>query len=244
MELHKCLEMLHNFVCGKQVANLKRFEMRGRASETTMLIYNNWFRKMMTEDMVQHPVRIGGPGHIVHIDESYFAHKRKYNRGRIGWNRHAKWVFGAIDIDTKQSCCWYVPNRTRRVLMQKIEQYILPGTTIHSDEWRAYARIHRSPNNYIHRTVRHKRSFVDPFTGVHTQNIENYWSHAKKPIKAAHGVITAHKSMYLDDFQWRWNHKYDDLLWEHLRLFREQYDVTFDHLPLAVLARQRPIVYR
>jgi transposase-like protein len=209
-----------------------------------MLTYNNWMRKMMSNDMVLHPTPIGGPGHIVHIDESHFAHKRKYNRGRFGWNRHAKWVFGAIDVDTKASCCWYVPDRKKATLQAKIDQFILPGTTIHSDEWRAYSGIRRSRNNYRHRTVCHKRNYVDPHTGVHTANIENYWMNAKQPLKQAHGVIMAHKGLYLDDFQWRWNHKFENIVEQFLRLFHEQYDVSFDHLPLAILALQPDIVYR
>jgi transposase-like protein len=238
------MEMLHNFVCGKQVCNLKKYEMRGRACEETMLTYNNWVREMMSLDMVNNPRPIGGPGHIVHIDESYFGHKRKYNRGRIGWNRHAKWVFGAIDVQTKASCCWYVPNRCTDTLMAKINQFILPGTTIYSDEWPAYNEIHLSVNNYTHLTVCHKRCFVDPFTGAHTQNIENYWKYAKKPLRAAHGVIQAHRSLYLDEFQWRWNRKFGNIVDEVFRLFRDQYDMSFDHLPLGVVARQPVIVYR
>lgn len=246
MEFHICMLMLHNFICQKPVATLKRIEMKNLACETTMLTYNNWFREILSLDMVLHPIRLGGPGHIVHLDESYFACKRKYNRGRMAGareDRHAKWVFGCIDVDTQQSACWFVPNRSAAILMEKIEDFILPGTTIHTDEWAAYNGIGTSRNGYIHRTVCHKRNFVDPLTGVHTQNIEGYWCHAKKPMKAAHGVAQAQKSLYLDEFQWRWNHKGMDMLAEMERIIGEQYDVSFDHLPLAVLAAQPDIQY-
>jgi hypothetical protein len=46
------------------------------------------------------------------------------------------------------------------------------GTTIHSDEWAAYRSLRNNPN-YIHLTVNHSINFVEPTSGVHTQNIEN-----------------------------------------------------------------------
>ena len=47
----------------------------------------------------------------------------------------------------------------------------IPGTTIYSDEWRAYRGIVRLPGWLLHRRVRHNRHFVDPVTRYHTQNI-------------------------------------------------------------------------
>ncbi|KCZ82132.1 hypothetical protein H312_00409, partial [Anncaliia algerae PRA339] len=42
--------------------------------------------------------RIGGPGHVIEIDESKFS-KRKYNVGRIP---RSPWVVGGIDINTRE----------------------------------------------------------------------------------------------------------------------------------------------
>ena len=76
------------------------------------------------------------------------------------------------------------------------------GTTIHSDEWRAY---HSLTNNahYIHLTVNHSISFVEPTTGVHTQNIENTWMRVKRKQKKQGGLSRHLLNTYLEEFMWR-----------------------------------------
>ena len=53
------------------------------------------------------------------------------------------------------------------------------GTTLHSDQWKAYLNISRDLG-FRHQTVNHRENFVDPITGVHTQSIESYWNRQKK----------------------------------------------------------------
>ena len=71
-----------------------------------------------------------------------------------------------------------VPDRSAATLLPIIQQHVLPGTTIASDEWRAYRNVPNITNVASHQTVNHSVNFVDP-TGTHTQNIESYWSRAK-----------------------------------------------------------------
>ena len=113
---------------------------------------------------------------MVKIDESCFG-KQKYNRGRI--LREQQWVFGGIDIQTKKCFMVEVDQRNTQTLLPIIQQYILPGkhssfqiiswihrtlgTTIHSDEWRAYRTL-GNELLYTHSTVNHSLFFVDPRT--------------------------------------------------------------------------------
>ena len=59
-----------------------------------------------------------------------------------------------------------VDDRSTATLLPIIQRRILPGTTVMSDQWRAYCCLGQSGFN--HETVNHSLSFVDPQSGAHT----------------------------------------------------------------------------
>jgi len=148
------------------------------------------------------PLQLGGPGIICQIDESCFSHKVKAHRGRAP--RESIWVFGIIDSSQyrRNFHVEIVANRSANTLLPIISRNVLPGTTIYSDEWAAYARIN-SELGLTHGTVNHSLYFVDPSTGVHTQKIESLWNVLKYRIKTMKGVRREHLPMYLKEFMWR-----------------------------------------
>ena len=79
--------------------------------------------------MRDHPVQIGGPGHVVQIDESVVsAPKRTRNRrARLGRQR---WIFGGIDQETKEAFLVEVPQRDAATLLPIIQQRILTGNRL------------------------------------------------------------------------------------------------------------------
>lgn len=155
-------------------------------------------RSVCSNKIATNLIRIGGPGHIVEIDESKFGHKQKYHRGRFG---EGPWVFGAIDRATKAAIVFRVPNRKRETLLPIMQRHILPGTTIHSDEFTPYRTLHN--HGYIHLTVNHSENFVDPFTGVHTNTVEGLWSAVKRKLKRMNGTRYDRIPEYLDEFMWK-----------------------------------------
>ena len=137
---------------------------------------------------------IGGPGNVFEIDESKFGH-RKYSRGRM---LSGQWVFGGIDVDTKDIFMILVQNRTAATLVPLIEQYILPGTC---DEWASYNLI--SSTTFQHLTVNHSIHFVNPTTGVHTQTIEISWGQAKKRMRNSMTTNPELLDTHLAEICWR-----------------------------------------
>ena len=67
--------------------------------------------------------------------------------------------------------------RSAAVLIPLIQRYVLPGTVIMTDGWRAYASL--GSLGYSHYVANHSTHFVDPVTGAHINTQEGLWTHAK-----------------------------------------------------------------
>jgi transposase-like protein len=122
----------------------------------------------MNQWLMHNQSQIGGDGIIVEIDEAKFG-RRKYHRGRL---ITGQWLFGGIERHSKKMFVVPVVSRQAEILLPLIKKYIAPGSIIYSDCWKAYSEINTT---YQHKTVNHSQNFVDPITGVHTQNIERVW---------------------------------------------------------------------
>ena len=118
------------------------------------------------------------------------------------------WVFGLCNTSYSPALgiMCIVPNRSAQTLLPIIQQHVRSGTVIYSDEWAAYRRVQQLQPVSSHNTINHSLHFVDPATGVHTQNIESYWSRVKRRFKRMKGVHESMMSAYLDEFMWRERH--------------------------------------
>ena len=66
-----------------------------------------------------------------------------------------------------------VSDRSAATLLSIIIRRVKAGTTIITDEWRAYSNL--AANCVANLTVKHKYNFVDLVSGAHTQTIERAW---------------------------------------------------------------------
>ncbi|CAI6358935.1 unnamed protein product [Macrosiphum euphorbiae] len=149
-------------------------------SRHTIVDWSNFCREVMYDGLVAHKVKIGGVGVEVEIDESKFG-KRKYHRGHAV---EGQWVFGGVERGTNK--CFLVPveKRDKTTLLNIIKEWILPGTTIISDCWKAYDCL--NDEGYVHFKVNHSINFKDPETQQHTNTIEGLWRHAKFSLPQYH----------------------------------------------------------
>ena len=120
-----------------------------------------------------------------------------------------------------------VQRRDAATLLQIINAHTAPGSIIHSDMWASYNRVQRLPPVAAHNTVNHSRHFVDPVTGVHTQNIESYWNRVKTKLKRMKGCHAHQLPSYLDEFMWRERHgvTYSDAMTNIMRDIAQDYPV-------------------
>ena len=77
-----------------------------------------------------------------------------------------------------------VRRRGRATLTQILRRVLLPGSEIRADNWGAHRNLHLYvPNITIHITVVHRSNFVDPVTGILTQEVEFSWARLKYHVK-------------------------------------------------------------
>jgi transposase len=139
-------------------------------------------------------------GHV-EIDEAYIGGVKTGGKGgRSGDGKTT--VFGMVqrggNLITE-----IVPNATREVLVDRLIEYVRMGSTISSDEWRAYRNLRHT--GYKHATVNH--SAKEYVRGeVHTNTIEGFWAMLKRSIRGTHiHVSQKHLDKYLGEFEYRFN---------------------------------------
>nr|XP_058971974.1 uncharacterized protein LOC131798329 [Pocillopora verrucosa] len=177
-----------------------------------------------SQDITDNPfIPFGGPA-LVKCDESKFNHKAKYNRGRRAPD---VWVFGVISTATRPARGFYevVARRDHNTLLPILEKCLLPGSEVITDDWGAYENLEQHLPNHVarHRVVVHADNFVDPATGVHTQEAESVWANLKAPIKAQRGISHDDVQTYLDDRMWRQWRGLDNIIGNFLPVLASQY---------------------
>ena len=135
-------------------------------SNRTIIDFYNFLQEVCCVTLEEQFEPIGGPGKIIEIDESKFG-KRKYNRDK---RADGVWVFGGIERDSSPPKCFFQPvtDRSAATIIPIINKWILPGTTILSDCWKAYSSLEQEGS--IHSTVNHSIQFISE-SGKHTNSI-------------------------------------------------------------------------
>src|SRR3954470_24373475 len=146
--------------CGVSAKQLER-EL-GVTYKTAWRMFNLIRNKLMDQDYV------GPLSGEVEMDETFVGGKPResYRRevARKGWNMQtAYWdrkavVFGAVER-RGQVRAVVVPNSRGHVLRNVAREYVLPGSTIFTDEYEGYNRLR---DKYTHKRIKHSaRVYVD-----------------------------------------------------------------------------------
>ena len=152
-------------------------------SPTTVVDWFNFCRDVCCEILMLENKQIGGPGHVVEIDESKFG-KRKYNKGRAV---DSSWVLGGIDRETKETFFKVIKDRSAEILLPILIENIHPETTVISDCWKSYHNVSQHFKN--HKSINHSLHFVDPADkSIHTNTIESQWRVLKRNTLPRNGT--------------------------------------------------------
>ena len=100
-----------------------------------------------------------------------------------------------------------VPNVDRLTLLPHVRKYVIPASTIYTDEMGAYDPLKQ--DGYNHQKINHMEK-VYVSGNVHTNTIEGFWSLVKRGIGGVyHSVSAKHLQGYLNEYAWRYNHRDD-----------------------------------
>lgn len=115
-------------------------------------------------------------------------------------------MFGIVTTEFSPARGYFevVQRRDVATLHPIISKCVRPGTEVHTDDWATYRNMDRQINNVAaHQVVVHRRHFVDPVSGVHTQEVESCWNNLKLGQKMRRGLKREDLQSYLDEQMWR-----------------------------------------
>ncbi|HVN69903.1 MAG TPA: IS1595 family transposase [Candidatus Binatia bacterium] len=164
----------------------------------------NLIRKMLLEDLRD----LHGS---VEVDETYVGGKKRgrgyYNLNRGGGLKTA--VGGAVERGGRVSA-YVMEGRGLWDLTEPVAERVLPESTIFTDEAPQYKRLTKMGKGWEHRRIHHAEK-VYVRGDIHTNTIEGFWSLVKRGISGVyHSVSKKHLQGYLDEYSFRYNHRFDD----------------------------------
>jgi transposase len=92
--------------------------------------------------------------------------------------------------------------------LETVSLHVDPTATVYTDEWAGYRNLHST--HPTHLTIRHTDR-VYASGDVHTQTIEGFFGNVKNGIAGNyHGVSVKWLQSYVNEYAWRYNHRYSD----------------------------------
>src|SRR6266852_5090247 len=134
-------------------------------------------------------------GSTVEMDEMYYGGKRKGGVGRPGVGDKKKIpVVGMVERGGR-AVVRAVTDIKSATLLGLVREYVLPKSTVYTDELRSYGGISalrgkdKKPARYEHRRINHS-SKVYVMGDVHTNTIEGFWSLIRRGIGGTHHAVS------------------------------------------------------
>lgn len=162
-------------------------------------------RKMMADDS-------GNLSGEVEVDEMYLQPNPLKRSSVKGGRSNSQVVFGMVERGGRVKAK-HVKSSGVRVLLPEIEQHVDNKAVVYSDEYGSYKKL--SNLGYDHNSVNHSE-YQYVVGRVHTQNIENVWSHMKRGIKGVYRhVDPSYLQAYIDEYAFRYSHRndYQPMFW-------------------------------
>jgi transposase len=149
-------------------------------------------------------------GSKIEMDKMYYGGKRKGQSGRpMRGDKKKSPVIGMVERSTPEKTgrvkALATPDVTTNQVLGLVREYILPESTVFTDEYPIYDRLGARVNE--HKRINHS-SKVYVMGDVHTNTIEGFWSLVKRGIGGVyHQVSQKYLQTYLDEYSFRYNRR-------------------------------------
>jgi transposase-like protein len=152
-------------------------------------------------------------GSSVEMDEMYHGGRRKGGVGRPAVGDKQKIpVVGMVERGGR-AVVRAVADIKSATLLGLVREYVLPKSTIYTDELRSYGGItalrgkDKKPARYEHRRINHS-SKVYVMGDVHANTIEGFWSLIRRGIGGTHHAVSQkYLQEYLNEYAFRYNRR-------------------------------------
>ena len=145
------------------------------------------------------PVRLGGTGKRVHVDEVHL----RYLVDREGGPHRSAIVMG-IECDG-EVICGIVPDRRAETLVPILVSRVAAGSIIVTDMLGAYARLEK--HGFEHIRINHSVAFHD-FQGNTNNRIEAFWATVRRSLRSYRQVSAENLWLYLAEIEFRYNRRH------------------------------------
>jgi transposase len=146
-------------------------------------------------------------GSSIEADEAFYGGRRKNSKGRtMRGDRKMAPIFGMVERGGRV-IAKATKDTKSATLFPIIREFVLPKSTIFTDEYQGYGGIKNMTNKYEHRRINHSAG-VFVAGDVHTQTIEGFWSLVKRGLSGVyHSVSQKYLQSYLDEYSYRFNRR-------------------------------------
>ncbi|WP_408884527.1 IS1595 family transposase [Komagataeibacter nataicola] len=132
------------------------------------------------------------------VDESYFGGHRKGKRGRGAAGKET--IFGLLKWHGRVHAVM-IPNAGHRTLMPIIQKKVQPASIVYSNSWHVYDKL--DVLEFHHERIDHGRHLA--LGRHHINDIENFWSQAKRHLRRYNGIPRKDRHLFLAGCEWRLN---------------------------------------
>jgi transposase-like protein len=180
--------------------------------ETGVTYKTAWrmFKQIRTMLDEQESGQLGGKGHGVEMDETYYGGRRKGNAGRpmVGDRKGKTTVVGIVERKGRVRAM-VAADVKADTLVGIVREHVMPKSAVFTDEFASYDGL--GVRGYKHHRINHSEKVYVTGRNIHTNTIEGFWSLIKRGISGVyHNVGRHYLQSYLNEYSFRYNRRFDE----------------------------------